>query len=376
MNTRNDSTPWRVRSRTEQNLWLAFIGGAVAASILWLFMHAAGTDVEIPLAGGKLTNTAATESLDDHAIYDSREQSQSTIEEYPQPVVRVYLSESGRIEAVPLETYVRGVVAAEMPVNFEPAALEAQALAARTYIVRRLWLEDHITGIPVKDADVTDEQTHQVYLSLTEMKRLKRENGEGWRKVDNAVKETSGKIIVFEAEPIEALFFSTSNGYTENSEEVFPTKLPYLRSVASPWDTEESPRAQETLEMELTDFYTKLGVNSIASAASPSGQPLLRIVEWTDGHRVKLLLAGTKKLTGEEVRHKLGLRSAAFSWTISNHSIKLTTFGSGHGVGMSQWGAEGMAKAGNTAQQIVEHYYSGVGFEEVSKLVNSTGKRL
>lgn len=375
MNARGNSMTKRVRSHTEPNLWLAFIGGAVVVSILWLFAHAGGTAEEIPLAKGQLTNTSAPARLDEHVVYDSSEPTQIALEEYSQPMIRVYISDSDRIEKVPLETYVRGVVAAEMPINFEPAALEAQALAARTYIVRRLWLDDR-SGILGKDADVTDEQTHQVYLSLTEMKRLKRDNEEGWNKVNHAVNVTSGKILVFEAEPIEALYFSTSNGYTENSEEVFPTKLPYLRSVASPWDREGSPRTKETLEMKLTEFYAKLGVKTIQSRGTLSGQPLLRIVELTEGHRVKLLLAGSEKLSGEEVRHKLGLRSAAFSWTLSDNRIKLTILGSGHGVGMSQWGAEGMAKSGKTSRQIVEHYYSGVEIEEVSKLVNSTGKRL
>jgi stage II sporulation protein D len=367
-----------MKARAQWKLGMAFLAGTLIGSNLWLLVYAgetptgSRTSVQSEDRAQVRSNTRAVKSA---TTSEKKEGSTAVKLEYPQPMIRVYLSESGKIETVPLETYVRGVVAAEMPVNFEPAALEAQALAARTYIIRRLWLDDR-SGIPVKDADVTNEQTHQVYLPLTEMMRLKRENEVGWRKVDNAVNETLGKVIVFEAEPIEALFFSTSNGYTENSEEVFPTKLPYLRSVESPWDAEGSPRTQETLEMKLTDFYAKLGVKSITLITSPADQPLLRIVEWTQGHRVKLLLAGAKKFTGEEVRHKLGLRSAAFSWTLSNNSIKLTIFGSGHGVGMSQWGAEGMAKAGKTAEQIVEHYYSGVGIEEVSKLVNSTGKRL
>ncbi|MCD9022268.1 stage II sporulation protein D [Cohnella sp. NL03-T5] len=306
---------------------------------------------------------------------DNGDQPGAPAEKYNQPVIRVYLTDFRVIEKVPLETYVRGVVAAEMPLDFEPAALEAQAMAARTYIIRRLWLEDR-TGNPVDNVDVTDTQTHQVYRSLSEMKRLLSENEQGWRKVDKAVSKTAGEIIVYRDQPIEALFFSTSNGYTENSEEVFPAKLPYLRSVASPWDKEASPRARETVEMALTDFYAKLGLKTIPVNIKLQEQANIRILEWTDGRRVKQMLAGGKKLTGEEVRHRLGLRSASFDLKISNNRVILTTYGSGHGVGMSQWGAEGMAKAGKTANQIVEYYYSGTRTEKVSKLVNSTGKRL
>ena len=128
--------------------------------------------------------------------------------------------------------------------------------------------------------------------------------------------------------------------------------------------------------MSLTDFYDKLGVRDLAVGSSAASAKLLRIMEWTDGHRVKKMVAGGKTFTGEEVRDKLGLRSASFDWKINRNKIQLVTYGSGHGVGMSQWGAEGMAKAGNTADQIVGYYYSGTRLEKVSKLANVTGKRL
>lgn len=296
----------------------------------------------------------------------------------PEPEISVYLTKSQRVETVPLETYVKGVVAAEMPLDFERAALEAQALAARTYIVRRLWLNDR-TGVPVDGAIVTDTQNHQVYRSEEEMKQLLRDNKAGWTKIEQAVQNTKGKVIVYGDEPIEALFFSTSNGYTEDSEEVFPAEVPYLRSVASPWDKEGSPRVRETVEMTLSRLYTQLGVDSIAASGFNSNmnaeQNPIRVTEWTEGRRVKQFLVGNLKLTGEEVRHKLGLRSASFDIHIDKSKVTITTYGSGHGVGMSQWGAQGMAKAGKTARQIVEHYYSGVRIEEVSKLVNSKGIR-
>jgi stage II sporulation protein D len=369
---------------------MAFAGGTITAAFLWLIVHGGGLGQpkenqspeqrQTQLGKKEEAATKLEKSPDTSRVVNESNQPDSyaaSNEENNQPMVRVYLSESRTIETVPLEAYVRGVVAAEMPLAFEAAALEAQAMAARTYIIRRLWLNDR-TGIPVQDAVVTDTQTHQVYRSLSEVKQLQQSNEEGWRKVVDAVSNTSGDIIVYGDEPIEALFFSTSNGYTENSEEVFTARLPYLRSVVSPWDKESSPRAQETIEMRLSDFYDKLGVNikAVPVYGNLSKQPVLRVIEWTLGHRVKLMLAGSKKLTGEEVRHLLGLRSASFDWTISNNRIILTIYGSGHGVGMSQWGAEGMAKAGKTAKQIVGHYYFGTHIEKVSKLVNSTGKRL
>lgn len=390
--SRRASTKWLTHTSSEAtlNLWLAFGVGVTFAVLLWLHLH---------LGVGSKAEFRSQAVFDDHDINDgslkSGEKQEAAdiesgrrkelvtravgtkglddIDNEPQINISVYLTEDKRIETVPLETYVAGVVAAEMPIDFEPAALEAQALAARTYIVRRLWLNDN-SGVPVPGADVTDTQNHQVYRSLSQTKKLAESNEEDWGKLKEAVKNTAGQVISYGGEPIEALFFSTSNGYTENSEEVFPAKLPYLRSVASPWDKERSPRASETIEMKLSDFYQKLGVKSLPAGAA--AQSTIRIVEQTEGHRVKLLAVGGILLTGEEVREKLGLRSASFEWFLQKDRIMLTVFGSGHGVGMSQWGAQGMAKAGMSAEQIVKHYYTGAGIEKVSKLLNRSGKRL
>jgi stage II sporulation protein D len=373
---------WQVSHPMRMNLWPAFAAGTTLAVLLWLHFHAgtgSNTDLRSQvvfedsgmnsggLQGAVKPEAAGARGLGGKDLH--QEDSESRIN------IRVYLTEDKRIETVPLETYVAGVVAAEMPIDFEPAALEAQALAARTYIVRRLWLNDN-SGVPVPGADVTDTQSHQVYRSLSQMKQLAGTNEEGWRKLNEAVNHTAGQVISYGGEPIEALFFSTSNGYTENSEDVFPAKLPYLRSTASPWDKEASPRAAETIEMPLSDFYQKLGVKSISAGAGARGQSTIRLLERTEGHRVKLLAAGGTTLTGTEVREKLGLRSASFEWLVRKDKIILTVFGSGHGVGMSQWGAEGMARAGMSARQIVKHYYKGTAIEEVSKLLNRSGKRL
>ena len=282
-----------------------------------------------------------------------------------EPMVRVYLTEERRTETVPLEAYVMGVVAAEMQADFPQEALEAQALAARTYIVRRLVKGDR-GGVPEEaahEADVTDGTIHQRYRSLEEMRRMREDDPEGWEKARRAAEATRGKVLAYEGEPIQALYFSTSNGYTEASEEVFPFALPYLRSVESPWDRTGAPRSTETTDMALGDFYRKLGIK-----AGKGKTPKLKVAEWTQGRRVRTLQAGDLRLAGTEVREKLGLRSTAFSWKIDGGRIAITTRGSGHGVGMSQWGARFMAEEGYTAEQIVKHYYTGVTVEEVSKL--------
>jgi len=286
-------------------------------------------------------------------------------------IVRIYITKEKRIERVPLETYVRGVVAAEMPIGFELEALKAQAIAARTYMVRRI-VQGNVSGVPVKGADVTDTTEHQVYIPLAELatKWPKDEQKKNMSKLGEAVAQTRGKIITYNGEPIEAAFFSTSNGYTENSEDYWKQEIPYLRSVQSPWDKAISPRYKETVELSLNEFYSKLGVTKKGSAKSS-----IRVVERTEGNRISKIIIGGVTFTGRKVREKLGLASSQFTWSVKGKSIAITTYGYGHGVGMSQWGANGMAQSGATAEEILAHYYSSVQVVQDSELSDQLASR-
>ncbi|GFN32688.1 stage II sporulation protein D [Paenibacillus xylaniclasticus] len=278
--------------------------------------------------------------------------------------VRIYLTETGRVETVPLELYVRGVLAGEMPIDFELEALKAQAIAARTYIVRRLALDDK-SGVPDGKADVTDTVVHQVYIPLKELIDkwpAGKERGEALGKLERAVQETKGMVLTYDGMPIEAAFFSTSNGYTENADEYWQLSLPYLHSVASPWDEQVSPRYKQTVWMSEKELYRRLGVKD-------DGKPP-RILETTQGHRIKEIVIGGETFTGRQVREKLELASSHFEWTINDGKAEITTYGFGHGIGMSQWGANGMAKEGATAKQILLHYYTGVKVEQAYKLLD------
>lgn len=276
----------------------------------------------------------------------------------PSLIVPVYLTKEKRVDRVPLEEYVRGVIAAEMPIEFELEALKAQALAARTYIIRRL-AEKDFSGVPEKDAWVTDTVAHQVFLPEPTLKSRwgPEEYRKNMEKLNRAVKETDGKILTYEGKPINATFFSTSNGYTENSEDYWNVHVPYLRSVPSPWDKSISPEFKKTVRISLADFSSKLRLGAVPASATAVG---MKVVELTPGHRIaKLKLAG-KTYTGREVREALGLNSSQFQWTVKGNVVEITTFGYGHGVGMSQWGANGMAQAGKTAEEIVRYYYTGI----------------
>lgn len=292
---------------------------------------------------------------------------------YPEPEVRVYLSKTGTIDTVTMEQYVTGVVAAEMPSDFGLEALKAQAIAARTFVSKRMAASDH-SGIPVDGADVNDTVEHQVYLPYNSLEASFKEAGKEkeWAKLQQAIRESKDTIMTYKGEPITATFFSTSNGYTENSEDVWQQAVPYLRSVESPWDAKIAPGYQESVTMSRVDFLNKLNVTPDAipvSTSEKTAKPFIQILSKTAGNRIKEIQIGKKVFTGKEIREKLGLRSSEFTWETSGDKITITTHGYGHGVGMSQWGANGMAQEGYTATQILKHYYHGVAFGQASKLL-------
>ncbi|MFC4100391.1 stage II sporulation protein D [Paenibacillus xanthanilyticus] len=288
--------------------------------------------------------------------------STKTLTDYERLRVSVYITETDRIERLPIELYVRGVLAGEMPIDFELEALKAQAIAARTYIYRRLMSGDR-SGTPDERANVTNTVQHQVYIPMAELlTRWKGQQKEdNLAKLNRAVEETKGQIITYAGEPIQAAFFSTSNGYTENAADYWTLDVPYLKSVASPWDKAISPRYKETVTMKIADLADKLGVKKSAISR-------MRVLERTEGKRIAAVSVGGEKLSGREFREKLGLASSQFAWQLDGSEIHITTYGFGHGVGMSQWGANGMAQAGADAKRILLHYYSGTQVEQVSKL--------
>ncbi len=269
--------------------------------------------------------------------------------------VSVYRSKEKKLEKMPLEQYVIGVVAAEMPAEFELEALKAQALTARTYIVKQML--NPALNLP-DGANVTDTVMNQVYDNDTELK-TKWGKDYTWKleKITKAVEETAGRILTFQHTPIEASFFSTSNGYTENSEAYWQSAYPYLTSVSSKWD-KDSPKFYDKKTMSVTEFEKKLGVT-----LSKDGS-LGKVIARTPGKRVDTIEINGKKLKGKTVRERLELRSTDFSWIKTGENILITTKGYGHGVGMSQYGANFMAQSGKTYEEIVKYYYKGIQLEE------------
>jgi stage II sporulation protein D len=314
------------------------------------------TILVIPFHDGKV------EKLAEELRQQETKQQVKAAESGPTVEVAVYRSKQKRIEHIPLEQYVIGVVAAEMPAEFEMEALKAQALTARTYIVKQL-LNDQPISLP-KGANVTDTVMHQVYYSNDELKRLWGSDYD-WKieKITKAVLETRGQILTYNNQPIEASFFSTSNGYTENSEAYWQNEFPYLKSVASPWD-KKSPKFYHQKVISVAEFERKLGVKL------PENGSVGVILSRTPGKRVDVVEINGKKLKGREVREKLDLTSTDFTWMRKGNKIIITTKGYGHGVGMSQYGANFMAQEGKTYDQIVKYYYRGVDISSATAFLN------
>jgi len=248
--------------------------------------------------------------------------------------IRVKRSLTGNIDVVPIEEYIVGVVSGEVPISFEMDALKAQAVAARSYVLKQLEYNKN------NDYDVVDTVMNQVYLDSEQLKNQWGDNyASNLNKAKTAVLETKGEYLDCNGSVVEALFFSTSSGYTENSGEIFLTQQPYLKSVESLWDAEVSPVFNDYFHFSLSDFYSLLGLD-YANKVSIS------IISTTSTGRIKKIKINDKVFTGDQVQYLLGLRSTFFSITQNDNGIDINTKGFGHGVGMSQYGAEGMALNG------------------------------
>ena len=266
--------------------------------------------------------------------------------------MKVRVKQEDKIVNVPFEDYIVGVLAGEMPISFELEALKAQAVAARSYVLKKM--EYNLE----KEYDVVDTVMNQVYLSDDYLKEAWQENyTDNINKIKQAVLETSGEYLVYDDEVIDAMFFSTSVGFTENSEEVFTSKLPYLRSVSSTWDS-ISPVYEVNYEFSLEEFYQKLDLKY---------QDNIEIikVKTTSTGRIKEIKINGVLFQGSEVVDALKLKSNHFTIKQDGNDVYITTKGYGHGVGMSQYGAQAMALKGYNYQDILKYYYQGVELKKI-----------
>lgn len=260
-------------------------------------------------------------------------------------VIRVKDEKTGKVSKIIFEEYIKGVLSAEMGSEFELEALKAQAVAARSYALFKMEKTKN------EEYDVVNTVKNQVYLTDEELKEKWKEDYESKiNKIKKAVILTKGEYMTYDDQVVEALFFSTSTGMTENSEDIFSAKVPYLRSVSS--DDSLSPVLTSTKTFSKKEFLSKLNItyNDLIE---------INVISKTSTGRVKKIKINNKEFQGKEIVSLLGLRSNCFEIFIDDDVI-IKTKGYGHGVGMSQYGALKMAKDGYSYEEILKHYYTGI----------------
>lgn len=264
---------------------------------------------------------------------------------------KIYMTSSSTNDIIELdmEEYIKGVVLAEMPATFSLEALKAQAVAARTYTIKKLSSQNHICDNPSHCQAWTDPTTSNYY-----------------DKISQAVEETSSQKLTYLGEPIEAFFHSSSGGKTENSENVWFSSKPYLISVDSPGEDKIMKNFYTTKEITYEELVKKINnYKNKKVITSTKLKNKIKILSKTDGERIKELKIQDTILSGTEIRNIFELRSANFDIKLTEKSIIFNVKGYGHGVGMSQWGAEAMAQNGSTYKEILYHYYPGTLLEKI-----------
>ena len=260
----------------------------------------------------------------------------------------IVLQEDGAVTAMEMDTYLTGVLLGEMPADFENEALKAQAVVARTYAKKRmLSASKHPQGAVCKVASCC-----QAYCAPEEY--LKKGGvQETIAKFRIAISATTGQVLLYQGQLIEATYFSCSGGKTEDALAVWGTQIPYLQAVDSPGE-ENATHYQDHIQLDVGEFIALLGIAPKGSPATWFGN-----VTYTSGGGVDTMVIAGKVFGGVELRQKLKLYSTAFSIVPTENTIHIYTKGFGHRVGMSQYGADAMAVSGKDYRQILAHYYPG-----------------
>lgn len=295
----------------------------------------------------------------------------------PRDGIQVQLFEvaSKKVTSMLLEDYLVGVVAAEMPARFQPEALKAQAVAARTFTVKRLRRYGGAGSRYHSGADLSDDPAEgQAWLSPKQLKRKwGLSYGANLNKVTRAIRDTEGLIATFQGKPIEAIYHSTCGGTTEAAVQVWGRPIPYLISVSCGYDR-QSPHYRTTVRIPIAQAARLLHVevtNSQVRTASATGRPLFKVLSQTHTGRARQIQFAGATFDGERFRQALKLGSPRFRYAVSQDDLILTTIGYGHGVGLCQYGAEGLAKAGASFNRILGHYFPGT---SLARIVNKSSR--
>ena len=267
-------------------------------------------------------------------------------------MINVYNTETEKLMQLEMETYIAGVVAAEMPASFELDALKAQAVAARTFALKRMNVPNSNVKASHSDAQIsTSPTTCQAWISDDEQRERWGKDYTKWhQKIIQAVTETAGEVLCYDGVLIDPVYHaSCGGGATESAEYVWGNAKPYLVSV--PCNHPADQHSGVTMAISQAELMEKLdlqsnAVNVIAEERTPS-------------NRLKTMLVGDNAIRGSELRNALGLKSTLIDWRIVGNQMIVTTNGYGHGAGMCQNGANYYAQLGYNYQQILQHYYRG-----------------
>ena len=308
------------------------------ALILGILLPGLVLDAAVRLGRMKQMQTSETEVI----FYTQPEEA---------PISIRVLDQDGDVVTMDLEEYITGVVLAEMPASFEPEALKAQAVVARTYAMRaEQGKSKH------ENAAVCMESSCCQAFRWPEAVQ----DPADAEKLRSAVQETASCVLVYEGELIEATYFSCSGGSTEDAVAVWGTEVPYLVATDSPGE-EQAAHYEDTLLMPCDAFLSALSLEGNGKPESWFGE-----VTYTAGGGVDMMEICGKTFSGTELRSLLALRSTAITMEPEGDSIRISTRGYGHRVGMSQYGADAMAVGGSTYEEILAHYYRGTELQKLS----------
>lgn len=273
-------------------------------------------------------------------------------------VIKVYVAAEDKVVEMNKGQYLREVVSAEMPASFEPEALKAQAVAARSYLEARSRAY-RANGAPEehKGADICTDSTHcKAWISQAErMERWGADAQKNWEKISSAVSATSGEVVCYNGEVISAVFHSTSSGRTENARDVWSGDKPYLVSVESPGE-EDAPSFKSEKIISIDEFCN-LAEQNIEGTDFSGG--LVGDITRSQAGGIITVVIGTVPVKGTVLRNIFGLKSTNVNIEVRENDVRFDVTGYGHGVGMSQYGANAMAKNGADYTAILTHYYTG-----------------
>ncbi|MBR3162799.1 MAG: stage II sporulation protein D [Clostridia bacterium] len=281
--------------------------------------------------------------------------------------IKLLHSKTNEIEEIPLDTYLYNVVSAEMPADYELEALKAQAVVARTYTIYQI---SNSNG-KHEGADICDDSTCcQAWISkedrLAKWDEPVREDN--WNKIVQAVDSTAGKIITYDGKPIDAFFHSNSGGKTELPVNVWGgSDFPYLQSVETSGE-DGYTQYSSVVTISKEELLNKLKQKHQEVQIDFSAQDSIKILEYTDGGRVRTIKFGNIQISGVEARTLLGLKSANFEVKIEEDNVTFSVKGYGHGVGLSQTGSDSMAQNGSNYEEIIKHFYTNVEIQDINSI--------